>query len=317
MKARAAGLALAGTLLAACALLRGPDHPRPGPVRLGPERLAIHYPDPYAAEKQALLERINRDREGHGVAPVAYEPRAALVGDLFCRASARAGTRGHWDAEGRAPYVRWGQAGGLDYHAQNAASYSSSAGTLTVPLLDLLLGRHEAMMAEQPPDDGHRRTILDPLLTHVGIGVGAEGGEFRMTEEFTRVAFEWIELTRGPVTPGATVVLAAKPLPGWDVGLVEVRHEPPPRPILPRDPRFLGGYAYPSLVRALRPEPASGFVYAGGGRGEFSCGRGGRFSVSFRLDQGPGAYVVLCYVRRRGHWEETMGPATAALVVAG
>ena len=27
------------------------------------------------------------------------------------------------------------------------------------------------MMAEKPPDDGHRRAILDPLWTHVGIGV--------------------------------------------------------------------------------------------------------------------------------------------------
>ena len=42
------------------------------------------------------------------------------------------------------------------------------------------------MMAEKPPDDGHRQAILDPLWTHVGIGVALEGGEFRMTEEFTR-----------------------------------------------------------------------------------------------------------------------------------
>jgi uncharacterized protein YkwD len=309
-------LAVAATLLTACALLRGPDHPRPGQIRLGPERLAIDYAEPYAAEKRALLERINRDRARHGVAPVAYEPRAALVGDLFCAEAARAGTRGHWDAAGRAPYLRWGQAGGVDYHAQNAASFSSSGGSLSLPILDLLLERHEAMMAEQPPDDGHRRTILDPLFTHVGIGIGTDRGEFRMTEEFTRVAFEWVEVPRGPLPPGATATLAAKALRGWEIGLVEIRHEPPPRPILPRDPRFLGAYAYPPVVRALRPDPGAGFVYASGSRGDFAARRGGRFTVSFRLDQGPGAYVVLCYVRRRGRWEEKMHPATAALVVS-
>ena len=29
------------------------------------------------------------------------------------------------------------------------------------------------MMAEKPPNDGHRRTILDPEATHVGVGLGA------------------------------------------------------------------------------------------------------------------------------------------------
>ena len=259
MKARWAGLLLAGAALPACVGLRGPGPPRPGHARLGPERVAIAYDDPHAGEKALLFQRINRDRALHGVPPLSYEPRAALVGDLFCRDAARSGTRGHWDAAGRAPYLRWGQAGGVDYHAQNAGSHTNTSGRLFLPLLDLLLERHEAMMAERPPDDGHRRTILDPLFTHVGIGAALAGGEFRMTEEFTRVGFEWIEVPKSPLAVGGLATFAGRPLAGWEVGLVEVRFEPPPRPLLPLDPCALGAYAYPPIVRrsARSPPPGS------------------------------------------------------------
>ena len=43
-----------------------------------------------------------------------------------------------------------------------------------------------AMMIEKPPHDGHRRTILDPHATHVGIGLAWEKGEFRIAQEFVR-----------------------------------------------------------------------------------------------------------------------------------
>ncbi|MCA9386109.1 CAP domain-containing protein [Candidatus Dojkabacteria bacterium] len=45
---------------------------------------------------------------------------------------------------------------------------------------------HNGMMAEQPPYDGHRRTILGENIdyTHIGIGVEIEGNEFWITTDY-------------------------------------------------------------------------------------------------------------------------------------
>ena len=83
----------------------------PPTIRLGPDRTAVVYDDPREGEKRALLARINRDRAAAGVPPLHYEPRASLVGDLFCLDAALRGFWGHWDDRGRPPFVRWGLAG--------------------------------------------------------------------------------------------------------------------------------------------------------------------------------------------------------------
>ena len=71
------------------------------------------------------------------------------------------------------------------------------------------------MMDERPPDDGHRQTILNPLLTHVGIGLAQVGGEFRITEEFSRVAFEWLEVPDRPLRPAPSPPSRASRSPAW------------------------------------------------------------------------------------------------------
>ena len=301
---------------AACAPRRTWESDRlPPVVRTGPERTRIPYDDPRAADKRVLFERINRDRTLHGVSPVEYDPRAALVGDLFCLDGALSGAWGHWDLQGRAPYVRWGLSGGVDFHAENAAAWSADSGRLDTPLTEILLSSHESMMAETPPDDGHRRTILDPQWTHVGIGVGAVGGQFRMTQEFTRVGFEWIEIPAEPVREGTRVLFAARPLPGWEVGLIEVRFEPPPRRLTHKEVTQRGSYGYPPTILTERPPIASTFP-AVQDRSAIELHRGGWLSFPFRLDHGPGYYFVLCYLQHVGASGEAMTPATAAMVTA-
>lgn len=306
-------LLLAGT---ACAPRRR-SAPEP-PVRVlrsGPERMHIAYDDPRAEDKRVLFERINRDRTLHGVPPVEYDPRAALVGDLFCLDGALSGAWGHWDLQGRAPYVRWGLSGGVDFHGENAAAWSAATGRLDTPVSEILLRSHESMMAETPPDDGHRRTILDPQWTHVGIGVGRAGGQFRMTQEFTRVGFEWVEVPAEPVRAGTRVTFAGKPMPGWDVGLIEVRHEPPPQRLTHAEITRRGSYGYPPTVLSERPPLVSPFPQMAAGSA-IERQRGGGLSFRFRLDHGPGYYFVLCYLLPEGAAGVAMTPGTAAMVTA-
>jgi len=308
--------ALAALLLAGSARHRPPASPPPelasGPaLHLGPERTAISYDEPQAADKRALLERINRDRAAAGAAPVRYEPRAALAGDRFCVDAALAGSWGHWDTQGRPPYLRWGLAGGMDFESENVAAYSVSSGRLDRPLRDLMMEAHETMMAERPPLDGHRRTILDPMFTHVGIGVAAAAGEFRMTEEFTRVVFDWMEVPAGPVPAGQWARFRGETLPEWEVGEVEIRFEPPPRRMSLAELRKAGSYRMPPVVRTLHPREESG-LFKPKGSAEFEA-KGRRVSLAFPVER-RGHYYVVCYVRRRGGGSGPMGPGTAALV---
>jgi hypothetical protein len=304
---------LAAAAAAACVSL--PDAPPAPLVRHGPERLAVPYDDPRAADKRVLFDRINRDRAQAGVDPVAYEPRGALVGDLFCLDAALAQAWGHWDLHGRAPYLRWALAGGLDFHAQNAAMFSVTPGPIDRPLAELLLRAHDAMMAEEPPNDGHRRTVLDPRHTHVGIGMAVVGGEFRMSEEFTSVAFEWIEVPPGPLRAGAWAGFRGRPRAGWDVGLVEVRHEPPPRPLTLAALRERASYRYPPVIRHSRPRAPRSTIPGGADRGDAET-RGGEVRFEFPLDHGPGYYYVMAYVHPEGRSGEELRPATAAMITA-
>jgi hypothetical protein len=285
-------------------------------ARSGPERLSLAYADPHAVEKSLLFEQINRERAGAGVPALRYDSRGAQVGDAFCLAAALAGSSGHFDVTGRAPYVRWGEAGGVDYQAENAAAYSDSAGRLAHPLGELLLMSHGGMMAERPPEDGHRRTILDPTFTHVGIGMAAVGGEFRMVEEFSRVGFEWVEVPAGPLPAGARAVFRGRPLRGKAIAQVELRHEPPLRSLSLAELRRRRHYAYPVVRRSLLPRPPPGLLYKDGSPGAFDVQRDGSFEVSFDLDAGPGFYFVVCLLRDEASRDGVLSPATSAMITA-
>ena len=175
---------------------------------------------------------------------------------------------GHWDLAGRAPYDRFADAGGIDWHAENFSG-SSRRGAVFHPdeLVGLLLEAHGRMMAEKPPDDGHRRTILDPLWTHVGLGVALEGGEFRMTEEFTRHAVEWVERPARRVRAGRTVPVNVQLPKGWNLAGVEIAHERFPRPLTAKEISRRGSYGFPPASQKLLPRLASGFQYPDGSAG--------------------------------------------------
>jgi len=318
----AVALALAAPWLAGCGATL--DSPLPADafwnlIRYGPERTRLNYHDRWAAEKLALLERMNQDRAAAGAPPLAYEPRAALVGDRYCLEMALARATGYRDPAGRAPYVRWGMAGGVDYHEENAVAFGTE-GALDdsddAPPLDRLLEAHAQMMAESP-DSERRRRILDPTLTHVGIGAAQVGGQFRMSQEFTRVLLEWVEVPDRPLRAGGIAALVAKPLPGWRIAEVEIRWEPPlPEPGA-RVEHPEGDYDYPEVVRRLRPEPPRGVAGLVGAEPDFEVADDGRFALRFELHQGPGFYFVVCLVRPWPTVDQSeLLRASAAMVVA-
>jgi uncharacterized protein YkwD len=293
-------LAAAALAIAACgrpAPTPSPPAP-PGWVRLGPDRDEIAYEERSPAAKKKLLRKINADREAHGAPPLAYDLLAAKVGDAFCRDAAAGGFLGHWDLAGRPPYLRWALAGGVDLHAQNAGAVSRGGWEVAEAEIGaLLLDSHARMMAERPPDDGHRRAILDPKWTHVGIGVAWQGGEFRMTEEFVRRVAEWVELPAGPVPAGGSATIRVRLPDGWAAGLIEVAHDPPPVPMTAAEIGRRTSYALPRGFVSLRPVLAPPMRYRDGIPGEFTEERG-RLEARIPLTVGPGSYYAVLFAEK-------------------
>jgi hypothetical protein len=285
-------------------------------VRRGPDRAWTPYAGRAPQAKAALFARINADRAAAGAPPVAIDLVAAKAGDDFCLDAARTGVMGHWDLKGRAPYDRFADAGGVDWHGENFSGVTQTGKLFREnELLGLLLDAHARMMAERPPDDGHRRTVLDPSWTHIGIGVALEGGEFRMTEEFTRHAVDWVELPAGRVRAGRTAPVAVQLAKGWNLATVEVAHEGFPRPLTAMEIHGRGPYAFPTLSQRLLPRLAPPFHYTDGSMGEIAVSNG-LVRVNVALLSGPGSYWVVVYAAPGAAEGKGLSPLTALRIVA-
>ncbi len=307
----------AALLAAACAT----GHPfgAEAPVRMahrGADRAAPSYAERFPEAKARLFARLNVQRRAAGAPPVAYDLLAARVGDAFCLDTARTRSSGHWDTAGRPPYLRWCLAGGVDYHAENLGSLTrvgADVGEAEVPAL--LLDAHERMMAEVPPDDGHRRTVLDPEWTHVGIGVAAFGGEFRMVEEFSRHVVEWVEVPAGPLPAGTRAPFAVKLPAGWVLASIEVGFEAPAAPMSREEIARRGAYAYPRASQSLLARAPANAQYPDGSRGEIGLVHG-LVRADIPLLSGAGNYYVFVYAAPGSVAGRRLSPVTSALIQA-
>ena len=288
----------------------------PAPRRILMSSLAPAYSERVPEAKAELLQVINEERKAHGAPPLAYDLLGAKVGDEFCEDAARSRTSGHWDLAGRAPYLRWALAGGVDHHAQNFASESRRGFDFTEPAAALLKKMHAAFMAETPPADGHLRTVLDPIWTHVGIGFSIVGGEMRMTEEYSRRVLEWAELPAGPVKAGRGALVAIKLPRGWNVGAVEIVYEELPRPMSRPQIASRGSYGMPPAWQSLRPYPPAGTRWNSGEPGNFRSAAGARIELTVPLDRGPGHYYLVVFAAEGEAHGKRLFPIAAPMLTA-
>jgi len=306
----------AGLFAAACATLPATRADGPVPLVRRGGNAERTYAERFPEAKARVFERLNRERQAAGAAPVAYDLLGASVGDAFCLDAATARTSGHWDAAGRPPYLRWALAGGVDYEAENVSTLTRTGADVDeseVPRL--LLDAHGQMMAERPPDDGHRRTVLDPAWTHVGIGAAVVGGEFRMVEEFSRRVALWVEVPRSPVPAGARAPFAVKLPPDWALAAIEVGFEPAPRPMSREEIRRRASYKYPASSQRFLARIPVNTQYADGSRGEVGLVRGVA-RVDIPLLSGPGNYYVFVFAAPGSAEGRSLSPLTAALIQA-
>jgi uncharacterized protein YkwD len=202
--------------------------------------------------KRAVLDRINRDRVRAGLGPVLWDEGASRVADAFCASQIRESTSGHFLTDGLPPYARTSFAGVFGMQFENSVTWRTTAESFHDTVTNLALEGHAGMLAENPPNDGHRRTILDPNATHVGVGYAIARGNFRMAQEFLTRHLAWLRLERLPSRP--VLLVRGATIPGTRLLFVTLGWEPPPARLTPKEASGRTSYSYPATVQAFVEE---------------------------------------------------------------
>ncbi|MEW6335774.1 MAG: CAP domain-containing protein [Acidobacteriota bacterium] len=297
---------IVAVVTAACAALRPPSAPTV-------VRVASEPTGPWAEAKRASVDEINAARVGAGLSPLAHDAVLERAGDAFCRALVAQRGSGHVARDGAPPYLRVLLAGGDGYHRQNVGTYDSTAtvGTDEVPAIAVQLVRD--MLAEVPPDDGHRATILDPTATHLGVGVAAEGGRVRISHEVAcRGAAAWAAPPE-VAPPRQLMRLAGRLAAPWRPAAVEVLWEPLPAERADTAPPVrVYGYPTPRYVSFVRV--SNGSQQPSPIPEDLVVGPDDAFQFTWRTGPEPGVEVIVVWARRRAS-EVKLTPVAAAAVV--
>ena len=292
---RSAGLVL--LLAAGCALVA----PAPEAARLEIRAPDLTHPltEPYPAPsrpedpvKLGVWQRINSNRAAAGLPPVAWDEDAARVADAFCAKQVREETRGHFLMNGFPPYARSALAGVFGMDSENAVAWTTTGANFQEPTLGLALAGQESMMSEKPPNDGHRRTILDPDVTHVGVGWAQGSGRFRMAQEFLARHLASLTLAQAAGNP-ATVLFKGQVLAEYRLAFVTLAHETTPRPMTRSQANARTHYEFPQSRLAFVPEGMKSLHVVGAETQDVvRLGQAGDFS--FRFTPGiPGLWTIV------------------------
>jgi Cysteine-rich secretory protein family len=200
-----------------------------------------------------VLDRINRDRIAAGIPPVLWDEGASRVADRYCASQIQERTSGHFLTNGVPPYARTSFAGVFGMQYENSVTWRTTAAAFDESPIDLALESHDGMLAERPPNDGHRRTILDPAATHVGVGYAILGGSFRMAQEFLTRHLAWVRLEGSRSRP--VIDVHGGPVAGRLLKFVTAGWEPAPAPLTREEASSRTSYSY--------PPPILGFVEEG------------------------------------------------------
>ncbi|HSL54151.1 MAG TPA: CAP domain-containing protein [Pyrinomonadaceae bacterium] len=265
--------------------------------------------------RKNILNMINEERDVEKVQPVELDDLATEVATKHAVDMATNEFISHWGTDGLKPYHRYGLAGGTHANEENVSAID---GTWSMKAKDLIQDTaylHVRLYQEKPPYDGHRRTILRPQHTHVGIGLAVEKLRLRMVELFVGKYVEVQPITR-EAKPGAKLSFSGKLMrKDYSLHLVEVYYEPlPTRPDL-NWLRSSGSYALPVDSQVLRPVVPPPQVYRDGIAGVVEISKDGSFKTPLKLyKKEPGIYTIVAWIKRSK--TDRPFPATAVYVKA-
>jgi hypothetical protein len=194
-----------------------------------------------------MLTLINRDRAQLGLKPVALDEVANKAAQLHSDDMASKGYLSHWNFEGKDPFQRYTEAGGKDWDMENVYFDSVNdsdrgAAVVEVPLTTGPIFRRPeidkmeaSFFGEKPPYDGHRRNIIAPDHTHVGIGISAAmklGFGIRMAcdQEFINKYGEFADIPK-EIKSGDRFTVQGRVDKGFKLFNVDVLRDDLPKPM--------------------------------------------------------------------------------------
>lgn len=252
----------------------------------------------FAELRANILEMVNEERAVAKVPPVAMDALATRVATGHATEMALHEFASHWGRNGFKPYHRYSFAGGTEATQENVSAADNTWSNKLSDLKQDTSYLHLRMYQETPPNDGHRKTILEPQHTHVGFGIAVDKLRLRLVELFVARYLE-VKAVPREAKPGSQVVFAAKMLKrDHTLNHVEVFYEPlPVQPELSwlREPR---SYGLPDNFKALRPKVAPPYMYTDRTRGEVDVNPDGSFSVLVTLfHDKPGIYTIVAWLK--------------------
>ena len=267
--------------------------------------------------KLRLLEEINRGRVEAGFSPVEYSPALSRAADEHCWEMLQEGYVSHWDRAGRKPYLRYAGAGAVGNTAENITSLRDPEFPDDWKILWVsMFSGHQRFMAEVSPDDGHRRSILDPRQTHVGIGVAYDGSGMRLIEVY-EARYVHLNPLPGRVTLRDALTVSGRML-RKDLALVAltVFYEPLPKAMSVAELSRTRSYSLPAEQKHERVQ-ITGSRYLDGSRGSVEIGRDGAFRAPLNFWKGrAGVYTVGVWVSEPGR-EAFLGGLLPVIVEEG
>lgn len=178
-----------------------------------------------------VLSLVNADRAKYHLRPLTLDPIASAAGQMHSDEMAKIGYLSHWDSSGRKCWQRYSNYGGR--HA-----VSENLGKLDLPAAQHISPAHLAelevmMMSEKPPNDGHRRNILDPSHNKLGVGISQSMNpsgilQVRLAQEFVNEYGEYAEISQ-TVSRYANLEISGSLYPGVKLHCIEVDWEPKPQ----------------------------------------------------------------------------------------
>lgn len=248
--------------------------------------------------REQLLKLLNDERAQYGLTQLQLDDLACTVATEHARDMIGGDFLSHWGRDGRKPYHRYSFAGGTDAVQENASAAYDIQSLSPNSVIRDFLDMHASMLQEVPPNDGHRRTILDPRHTRVGFGFAFKGHSLRLDEIYLARYLQVDPIPR-QAKPKATVTLTGRLLnPKHFLHGVDVCYEP-----LPVSPdaswlRTLRSVSLPDDYVRLRPKAPQGTFYTDGGTGDYQWSRDGKFSVPAKLfKEEPGIYTIVFWLR--------------------
>lgn len=244
-----------------------------------------------AAARRYVLELVNRDRTAAGLAPVAWDPVAEAAGQRHVEDMVRVGFTAHWGSDGSVPEQRYTEAGGVHFVQENAACFFDGQARELDPNPVFEPAQLEqiesAFINELPPSDGHKKNILKPVHSHLGIGLAkpVDVAQPCMTQEFVDQHGEYESLPR-EIAPRQPLTVSGRVVAPVTFGGIGVSRLPPAVPLAAE--HLNGTNVYPV------PEPAVMYFPEGYKTPKPVRLEGDRFAIELTLaeDGAPGRYGV-------------------------